>query len=185
MNVVSGGLYWFLHLDADAEEHALVKDVVDLFGIPFHIHQFFRADRALRLLAAEGIFADPRAYPFPKFVLMEYELAPRKAPQVVMGIRKLPRGKKMPIIVYARGDSPANVAACYQAGADYFLVKAIKPSRIKAILEALYECQKESSSGFDSLCQLPEYRGASSVLPNSPSEGRMPRLRTPGLVNGG
>lgn len=148
----------FLHLDDDAAEVFFVREAARITGLPFHIEPFFAGEEVLAYIAGESPFADARVYPFPAFVLLDYDLKVTTAPPIIRVMRKLPRGKALPIIVYSNSVDEEGVLRSYQAGADHFLKKAVGLSRAKVILETLYRCATSAPPNYDALMDLEEHR---------------------------
>src|ERR1041385_9250922 len=148
----------FLHLDDNADEVFIVREAARMTGLPFRIEPFFAGEEVLAYIAGESPFTDARAYPFPAFVLLDYDLKITTAPRIITAIRKLPRGKSLPIIVYSNSVDEGDVLRSYQAGADHFLTKAVGLSRVRVILETLYRCATSVPPNYGALMELEEHR---------------------------
>ena len=91
-------------------------------------------------IAGAGPFQDRRAFPFPEFVLLDYDLKATIAPRVIEAIRKLPHAQSLPIVIYSNSADQADALRCFQAGAEHYLIKPAKLSRVRIILQTLYRC---------------------------------------------
>jgi CheY-like chemotaxis protein len=89
--------------------------------------------------------------------LLDYNLETMTAPEIVPKVRALPLGRSLPIIIYTSSTEPANASSAYQAGADHFLTKPGRLSRVKFILETLYVAAASKAKGYSPLMALPEY----------------------------
>lgn len=148
----------FLQVDDNADELYFVREVAGLTGLPFHIESFCSADEAVAYIAGRGPLQDRRLCPFPEFVLLDYDLKVTIAPRVITAVRKLPRAKALPIVIYSNGGDQADALRCYQAGADHYLVKPTYLSRVRIILETLYRCATAEPPDYEPLCCLEEHR---------------------------
>jgi len=158
MNASFGKVCSFLHVDDSADELYFVREVAALTGLPFHIEPFLNADEALAYISGEGPFQDRRAYPVPDFLLLDYDLKATVAPRVIDAMRKLPHGKSLPIVVYSNSADQADALRCYQAGGSQYLVKPARLSRVRVILETLYQCATSKPPDFQLIESLREHR---------------------------
>jgi CheY-like chemotaxis protein len=152
-----GKICSFLHVDDSADELYFVREVAGMTGLPFHIEPFLSGEGALAYIGREDPFQDTRAYPVPDFVLLDYDLKASTAPRVIQAMRKLQRGKSLPIVVYSNSGDRADILRSYQAGADHYLIKPARLARVRVILEILYACATSQPPDYGALARLEEH----------------------------
>ena len=163
----------FLHVDDQGDDQYLVREVARLTGLPFRIEPFFSGEAALQYVAGAEPFDDEGAYPLPDFVLLDYDLGSMTADRVVARMRKQPRGKGLPIIVYTNSSDRGDMMRCYRAGANHFLMKPTSLERVKAILHTLYHCATARPPCYDVVASLKEH----SSMSGGPSIGDVDKRR--------
>ena len=65
------------------------------------------------------------------------------------------------IIIYTNSSDRSDVGRCYRAGENHFLTKPVSRERVKAILEALYECAMASPPCYEAVAELREHSAES------------------------
>lgn len=75
----------------------------------------------------------------PDIVLLDLALPGRDGPEVLEAIRDDPRLKPLPVVVLASSEAEADVARCYDAGANAYLTKPSDPVDFDALLKVFAE----------------------------------------------
>jgi CheY-like chemotaxis protein len=147
-----------VYVDDSPDDHLLFQHAVSRTQTPLHIQPFFSAEPAIAYLKGERPFEDRRVYPFPAFLLCDYDLKLSEAPDVVRAIRAIPFCAALPIIIFSGSDDKGCVHRSYFAGADHYLCKPASADRLDAIARALYDCAMLAPRTFQTISGLQEYQ---------------------------
>ena len=147
-----------VYIDDSVDDHFLFQHAVSTSETPLHVQPFFSFAPAIAYLKGETPFDDKRVYPFPAFLLCDYDLRISKAPQVVAAVRALPSGSALPIIVFSGSSDPGCILRSYLAGADHYLRKPTSPARMVILVRSLYDCAMLSPKNFAELAALQEHQ---------------------------
>jgi CheY-like chemotaxis protein len=147
-----------IHVDDDADDRFFFQRAAKRTETPFHIQPFCSGDPAIAYLKQEAPFEDLAVYPFPLFILCDYNPNFAKGHDFVAAIRSLGPFANLPIIVFSGSEAAASVASCYEAGADHFLRKPHGSGRLDIIVQTLYACAMATPRSFDPLTRLDEYQ---------------------------
>lgn len=71
----------------------------------------------------------------PDIILLDLNLPGRDGREVLEVIRDDPRLKPLPVVILASSEAEADVARCYDAGANAYLTKPTDPVEFNALLE--------------------------------------------------
>ena len=93
--------------------------------------------------------------------MLDYDLGSMTADKVVAQMRKLPRGRTLPIIIYTSSSDRGDMVRCYRAGVNHFLTKPPSLERVKAILRTLYQCATARPACYDAMAGLKEHSSMS------------------------
>jgi len=109
----------------------------------FRVHTVQSARDALAFLERRPPFT---AAPRPAFVVLDYHLPDLNAPDVLRQVRSHADLHLLPILVLSQADWEEDETAARAAGASEFRVK---PSRVRALREAVVTFWKERAHGGD------------------------------------
>jgi len=159
---ITAKLCTFFHVDDCEDELYLVHELAARCALPFDIRQFDSAAAFLAHVERESETETETAgaggsEPPPAFLLLDYDLRPATAPEVIARVKALGGGwKHLPIIVYSNSLEADDAARAYEAGADHFFVKPLQVTRVRAILQALLGCATSPDKDYSALGMLPE-----------------------------
>lgn len=132
----------------DNEDDAyFLKYALKQAGLPSPIHICADGEEVRNYLKGEGIYADRYKYRFPRIVVLDLKMPKMGGLDVLRWLKKDPKCGVIPVIILSSSEHPADIDACYQAGANAYLVKDPGLDRLKDILRRLHE--------FWSCCKLP------------------------------
>lgn len=147
-----------IYVDDSQDDHFLFQNSVWNTKTPIHLQPFFSAEPALVHLKGEHPFQDKRAYPFPDFLLCDYDLKSSQAPELITAVRAIPSCLALPIVVFSSSDDQACVARSYAAGADHYLCKPGSMARLDEVVRSLHRCAMLNPASFHSLSDLKEHQ---------------------------
>jgi CheY-like chemotaxis protein len=159
-----------IYVDDSPDDLFLFQHSVVRTGTLLHIQPFFSAEPPIAYLKGEPPFEDRRVYPFPAFLLCDYDLKISQGPDLVSAIRAIPLCEDLPIIIFSSSDDKGCVLASYLAGADSYLCKPSVPARLDILIQTLYACAASEPRSFEPLSGLPEYQPRPQpARPNDPA----------------
>ena len=126
-----------LLIDANPEDQNLFKEI---------IRQLSRHCRVDTLM--HGGYLSPyldKCRRLPAFIIMEYNMQPGSALDVLQFMAKDERFRQTPIYIWSRSLAPETIQRCLQAGATEVMIKPTKASDLKIILRRLIATYTESS----------------------------------------
>ena len=101
--------------DADADACAMVRDAL-LEGVgPADLRTVASASELTDYLHLRGEHEDERTSPPPALILIDIDLPANDDIDAVRSIKSNPELRRIPVVVFARGAEPAQVAAAYDA----------------------------------------------------------------------
>jgi CheY-like chemotaxis protein len=89
--------------------------------------------------SGDDALARLRSDPRPNLVLLDLNLPGLDGREVLAEIKQDARLRSIPVAVLTTSDSPADVEACYQAGANCYLVKPVDLERFERTVRSLRE----------------------------------------------
>jgi CheY-like chemotaxis protein len=158
MSTYAPGKCPVLYVDDSSDDRFFFQRSALQTQTPFHIQPCFCADAALAYLIGEAPFDDRLFYPWPAFILCDYDLGTSTGSDLVSDIRALPSCRALPIVIFSGVGGNDCVVKCYAAGADHFLRKPSTPDRLNIIVQTLYACATSAAGCFDALKRLEEYQ---------------------------
>ena len=102
-----------------------------------HLLFFEDGQEALTYLLGEADTAGGPPHVPPRAVIVDYDLGPMKAPEVVAALRCAPALRFVPIIVFSDSRSPGEIRACYEHGANSYVYKPIGYEEFREALRLL------------------------------------------------
>jgi CheY-like chemotaxis protein len=90
--------------------------------------------QALDLLARRGPDDPPTA---PTLVLLDLKLPGCSGLEILRSIRSTPPLRRLPVVVLSTSAAPRDVDACYEAGANAYLIKSCDPDEMAVSLRAV------------------------------------------------
>ena len=94
-------------------------------------------DQALDYLYRHKPYDNPTDSPRPSIILLDLNLPGTDGYEVLADIKKNPELASIPVIVLTTSDSPKDIDACYQAGANSYVQKPVDTQGFVAAIEKL------------------------------------------------
>ncbi len=94
-------------------------------------------DQALDYLYRHNPYDNPTDSPRPSIILLDLNLPGTDGYEVLADIKKNPELASIPVIVLTTSDSPKDIDACYQAGANSYVQKPVDTQGFVAAIEKL------------------------------------------------
>ena len=127
-----------LHIDDSAPDRLLIREAIALTKTPFVLFQADGLDSVVEYFQAQNT-SQPHLYPHPALVLLDYVLgAGHTGCEFLYWFRAVHKNNITPVVMLSGSSRQHNVAECYAAGANHFLIKPHKMERFKTIVSALF-----------------------------------------------
>ena len=110
--------------DYEATERALRRA-----GLKNQLYRCEDGDEALDFLHRQGAYADPERAPRPGLVLLDLNMPGTNGREVLHEVKADPDLKKIPIVVMTTSEDERDIDACYDDGANSYIVKPVEMNR--------------------------------------------------------
>jgi CheY-like chemotaxis protein len=102
---------------------------------------------AIHYLRAEGKYADRKAYPLPRLVVMDIKMPRRTGFDVLEWVKHDPLLRRIPIVIVSGSDSPMDINRAYELGANAYMVKPVDYRAVEHLFQSIthywgLECAK-------------------------------------------
>jgi CheY-like chemotaxis protein len=123
--------------DSDEDFEALNR-IIDRVGtFVLTIHRCVDGDDALDFLNKAGFYSGTSDYALPGLIILDLNLPGTDGREVLATIKQSDILKMIPVVVLSTSSNPKDVAACYQAGANSYLVKPLKIDELRDSVQAM------------------------------------------------
>ena len=117
-----------------AEDFEVLMRALRKAGISNPVYRFSHGEEALDFLRRRGRYFQPGTAPRPDLILLDLNLPGADGRDVLSEIKSDPSLRAIPLIVLTSSASPADVEACYQAGANSYI---LKPFAVEDLAEVI------------------------------------------------
>jgi CheY-like chemotaxis protein len=124
--------------DSD-EDFAVFQRFLDRASFAIPVYRCVNGDQALAFLSQTGDYAEPSLAPRPGLIVLDLNLPGTDGREVLCQIKRNDRLKTIPVVVFTTSSNPKDIAACYQKGANSYIVKPIDFSQLKTLIPLLLE----------------------------------------------
>jgi two-component system, chemotaxis family, response regulator Rcp1 len=150
--VKSRSILLYVHGDAD-DEHTL-EWARTKAGVKFTMHTVSGFYEAVDYLLAQGKFASAARRAKPAIILVDYSLGTYKGSDLVRWIHEQLSLADLPVVVLSRSTNIPQMAECYAAGADCYLVKPDDFDGMLHMARCLEECLQQNPSSLSALREV-------------------------------
>jgi len=106
--------------DAELAQRALKK-----LGLPGQVHAVRDGEEALDFVFARGAFGKREVGQGLAVILLDLKLPKVDGLEVLRAVKSDPRTRDIPVVMLTSSKVPADVEACYRAGANSYIVKPV------------------------------------------------------------
>jgi len=129
-----------------------------LFGVAhrqlecnFDLHTVSSVGAAKDFYLGRGKYCDRRLFPAPSLIVLDYGLTGETGVALLRWLRKGPPASKLPVVVFSGGETSEKVLECYEAGADYFVHKTQRFTRLLEFVACINQCMSCKPPSLDLL----------------------------------
>jgi CheY-like chemotaxis protein len=124
--------------DSDEDFEALKRMMShSSFAIP--VHRCSDGDEALDFLFGEGAYRDLTEVTRPSMILLDLNLPGTNGREVLEQIKQDSSLRTIPVVVFTTSSSPSDIEACYQKGANSYILKPMEIGRLKKEVKTLID----------------------------------------------
>jgi CheY-like chemotaxis protein len=136
--------------DSDEDFEALTR-IIDLVStLILKIDRCLDGDDALDFLDRIGEYKNSEDISYPDLIILDLNLPGTDGREVLATIKQSKTLKKIPVVVFSTSSNPKDIEACYQSGANSYLLKPMNINELK-----------------ESVRMMIDYWFKATVLPNS------------------
>jgi CheY-like chemotaxis protein len=137
-----------LLVEDDLNDVFLVKRAFKSAHIPNPLQIVTDGEEAINYLRGDGKYADRRAYPLPKLIVMDIKMPRRSGFEVLEWVKHDGRPlKRIPIVIVSSSSEPSDINRAYELGANAYMIKPMDYRAVEHLFESItrywgLECAK-------------------------------------------
>lgn len=125
--------------DDDTQDTMLVRMAAQRVSLCLRFASVANGEEAIDYLMGRSRYADRQAHPFPSMMLLDLKMPRLSGFDVLDYVRRQPRLRQLPIVIFSSSDHPGDIQRAYEAGANSYLCKPHSNNDLSALLKALEE----------------------------------------------
>lgn len=126
-----------LMVDDDGDDRLLVRDAFRSGGFDTDLRFVADGEELFRYLRREGQYANAARSPRPGLILMDLNMPRMDGREALGRIKSDPALRGIPVVVMTTSDQAADVAACYDSGANSYITKPITFAGLVEVMRGL------------------------------------------------
>jgi CheY-like chemotaxis protein len=103
------------------------------------LYRCINGEQALAFLFRRDPYTNPDSAPRPGLILLDLNLPGTDGREVLCQIKRDSNLKTIPVIVFTTSSSPKDVEACYQKGANSYIIKPIDFNQLKQSIQTILD----------------------------------------------
>ncbi len=136
-----------LLVEDDLNDIFLVKRAFKLAQIENPLQVATDGEEAINYLRGDGKYADRRAHPLPKLIVMDIKMPRRTGFEVLEWVKRDGILRRIPIVVVSSSDNPADINRAYELGANAYMIKPVDFRAVEHLFQSIthywgLECAK-------------------------------------------
>lgn len=112
--------------DSDEDFATLIRVIDRVSTLKITIHRCIDGDDALDFLNLEGKYSSIEVRPSPNLIILDLNLPGTDGREVLAAIKHAENLKTIPVVVLSTSSNPKDIAACYRAGVNSYMLKPMK-----------------------------------------------------------
>jgi CheY-like chemotaxis protein len=101
------------------------------------VYRCTNGDRALAFLYRTEPHTNPKTAPRPGLILLDLNLPGTDGREVLYTIKQDQNLKKIPVVVFTTSNNPKDIEACYEQGANSYIIKPMDFKLLKRTIQTL------------------------------------------------
>ena len=127
-----------LLVEDNDEDYVTFERVLAQTGVPRPVHRCTGGDEALQFLA-QCDAAGNHATALPAIIVLDLNMPGSDGREVLRRLKSDPRFRAIPVVIVTTSSNPRDVQACYEDGANSYIVKSIDLARFRRDMRLLVE----------------------------------------------
>lgn len=103
------------------------------------IYRCLNGDQALAFLYHTDRYTDPESAPRPGLILLDLNLPGTDGREVLHRIKQDDDLKSVPVVIFTTSNNPKDIEACYQQGANGYIIKPMDFGLLKRSIQTLLD----------------------------------------------
>ncbi|PZV11128.1 MAG: two-component system response regulator [Leptolyngbya sp.] len=103
------------------------------------VYRCLDGDQALEFLYHTDRYTDPESAPRPGLVLLDLNLPGTDGREVLRRMKRDDDLKSVPVVIFTTSNNPKDIEACYQQGANSYIIKPMDFRLLKRTIHTLLE----------------------------------------------
>jgi CheY-like chemotaxis protein len=125
--------------DSDEDFEALSRIISLVSTLELKIDRCIDGDNALDFLHRDGEYQDSQDIFYPDLIILDLNLPGTDGREVLTTIKQSAALKKIPVVVFSTSSNPKDIEACYQSGANSYLLKPMNINELKESVRMLID----------------------------------------------
>jgi CheY-like chemotaxis protein len=125
-----------LYVENDVDDAFLLETAFKRSGAAVDFKVVDNGERAVAYLSGKDEFADREKFPLPRVVLLDWNMPLMSGAQFLEWLRSQPAFRHLPVVVFTSSESPADLRAAYDRGANGFMTKPSTQRDLQALAGA-------------------------------------------------
>ncbi len=125
--------------DSDEDFVALTRVIAQISALPLKIHRCKDGDDALDFLHQMGKYDQASHVFFPELIILDLNLPGTDGREVLVTIKQSETLKTIPVVVLSTSANPKDITACYEAGANSYMLKPMDINGLKDSVKILLD----------------------------------------------
>lgn len=128
----------FLVVEDSDEDYAALERILKRNPVQVRLARCTRAEEVLAMLQAPVLPERPPP-PLPALIVLDLNLPGLDGRAVLTAVRQHPRMRRTPVVIFSTSSSPADIAWCYENGANSYHVKDTDYMAFKRAVDLLVD----------------------------------------------
>lgn len=124
-----------LLVEDNDEDHVTFERVLAQTGVQRPVHRCTSGDEALQFLAQ----CEAHATALPALIVLDLNMPGSDGREVLRQLKNDPQFRAIPVVIVTTSSNPRDVHACYEDGANSYIVKSIDLGRFRRDMRLLVE----------------------------------------------
>jgi CheY-like chemotaxis protein len=117
--------------DSDEDFEALTRIIDRVSTLTLKVDRCLDGDDALDFLDRVGEYKNCEDISYPDLIILDLNLPGTDGREVLAMIKQSKTLKKIPVVVFSTSSNPKDIEACYQSGANSYLLKPMNINELK------------------------------------------------------
>ncbi|MEG4319288.1 MULTISPECIES: response regulator [unclassified Microcoleus] len=119
------------------EDFEAFQRYLNVYFSQIQVYRCINGDRALAFLYRTEPYTDPKTAPRPGLILLDLNLPGTDGREVLYKIKQDENLKNIPVVVFTTSNNPKDIEACYQQGANSYIIKPMDFKLLKRSIQTL------------------------------------------------